>query len=379
AIAAVGAGFWKVTPNHRPFTLVDPSISFPFTKEKISNAVLAIVSLLFPAITIFLVAIIFVPGPTGLTWAPSKQTGPTLRRKLWEWNTGWLGLGLSLALSFFLTLGMKNMFGKPRPDLLSRCDPDYENQAQYALGGYPQVLNGLYLVSSTICRQPDKGILNDGFSSFPSGHSSYSFAGLFYLALYLASKFSVTIPHILPYSYSTFSTSAYTTNKKATSSDSSSPTLPSSSTPQRQQPQTPLRSQSAAPPVYLLLLPLVPLCLAIYISSTRYSDFRHHGFDILFGSLIGILTSWFAFRMYHLPIRRGGGWSWGPRSESKAFGTVLGSGYKDFGENKRNDGHGDRRGDLEWGKAGPSGEGENSQMTSGEYANGTVEPTRGTL
>ncbi|KAL8847705.1 MAG: hypothetical protein Q9221_007266 [Calogaya cf. arnoldii] len=172
AIAAVGAGFWKVTPNHRPFTLVDPSISFPFTKEKISNAVLAIVSLLFPAITIFLVAMIFVPGPTGLTWAPSKQAGPTLRRKLWEWNTGWLGLGLSLALSFFLTQGMKNMFGKPRPDLLSRCDPDYENQAQYALGGYPQVLNGLYLVSSTICRQTDKGVLNDGFSSFPSGHSS---------------------------------------------------------------------------------------------------------------------------------------------------------------------------------------------------------------
>ncbi|KAL8661496.1 MAG: hypothetical protein Q9168_008382, partial [Polycauliona sp. 1 TL-2023] len=172
AIAAAGGGFWKITPNHRPFTLVDPSISFPYTHEKISTAVLAILSVIFPAITVFVVALVFVPGPTGLAWAPSKQTGQTLRRKLWEWNAGWLGLALSLALSLFFTQGMKNMFGKPRPDLLSRCQPDYEHQADYALGGYPQVLNGLYLVSSTICRQPDKGILDDGFSSFPSGHSS---------------------------------------------------------------------------------------------------------------------------------------------------------------------------------------------------------------
>ncbi|CAO1604914.1 hypothetical protein XANCAGTX0491_008454 [Xanthoria calcicola] len=374
AIAAVGAGFWKVTPNHRPFTLVDPSISFPYTHEKISTAVLAVVSLVFPAITIFLVAIIFVPGPSGLRWAPFGQT---LRRKLWEWNTGWLGLALSLALSFVLTQGMKNLFGKPRPDLLSRCDPDYENQAEYALGGYPQVLNGLYLVSSTICRQTDKGMLNDGFSSFPSGHSSYSFAGLTYLSLYLASKFSITIPYLLPFSYSSSSssTSTFANSTNPTRPDSSSPTLPTtapSSSTQRQQ-QTPLRSQSAAPPVYLLLLPLIPLCLAIYISSTRYSDFRHHGFDILFGSLMGIVLSWFSFRMYHLPIRRGGGWSWGPRSDGKAFGTLLGTGgYRVVGATKRDDDVVGQKPDLEWGK-GPTGrEGDHSQGTSGEYVNGTV-------
>ncbi len=388
-----------MTPNHRPFTLVDPSISFPYTHEKISTAVLAVVSLLFPAITIFLVAMIFVPGPSGLRWAPFGQT---LRRKLWEWNTGWLGLGLSLALSFVLTQGMKNLFGKPRPDLLSRCNPDYENQAEYALGGYPQVLNGLYLVSSTICRQTDKGMLNDGFSSFPSGHSSCmvfhppftrplflfgadfpllptdSFAGLTYLSLYLASKFSITIPYLLPFSYSSSSSSTSTfanKNTNPTRPDSSSPTLPTTTpfpSTQRQQ-QTPLRSQSAAPPVYLLLLPLIPLCLAIYISSTRYSDFRHHGFDILFGSLMGIVLSWFSFRMYHLPIRRGGGWSWGPRSEGKAFGTVLGtSGYRVVGATKRDDDVDGQKADLEWGKGPVGREGDQSQGTSGEYVNGTV-------
>ncbi|KAL8807655.1 MAG: hypothetical protein Q9200_004591 [Gallowayella weberi] len=357
AIAAVGAGFWKITPNHRPFTLVDPSISFPYVEhEKISTAVLAVLSLLFPAISIFLVAMIFVPGPS----IPAKTPKSMIwRRKLWEWNTGWLGLGLTLALTFLLTMGMKNLFGKPRPDLLSRCDPDYEHQADYAIGGYPQVLNGLYLVSATICRQTDMGKLNDGFSSFPSGHSSYSWAGLFYLTLYLASKFSITIPYLPPFSYasSTGSSSHTFANVDKTGRpSSSSPTLPP---PASTDPHTPGRSQSAAPPTYLHVLLLIPICLAIYISSTRYSDFRHHGFDILFGSLMGISISWFGFRMYHLPIRRGGGWAWGPRSEARAFGTGIGlGGYREVQRKKEDDNQ-----DLESGK-------DTSQEMSREYVNG---------
>lgn len=204
-----------------------------------------------------------------------------------------------------------------------------------------------------------------------------SFAGLTYLSLYLASKFSITIPYLLPFSYSSSSASTptFANNTNPTGPDSSSPTLPTtapSSSTQRQH-QTPLRSQSAAPPVYLLLLPLIPFCLAIYISSTRYSDFRHHGFDILFGSLMGIVLSWFSFRMYHLPIRRGGGWSWGPRSEGKAFGTLLGTGgYREVGATKRDDDVDGQKADLEWGKGPVGRECDQSQGTSGEYGNGTV-------
>ncbi|KAL8729330.1 MAG: hypothetical protein Q9166_004827 [cf. Caloplaca sp. 2 TL-2023] len=367
AIAAIGAGFWRIVPNHRPFTLVDPSISFPYVEqEKISTAVLAVLSLLFPAITIFLVAMIFVPGSSVPAGTPKSMIW---RRKLWEWNTGWLGLGLTLALSFFLTQGMKNLFGKPRPDLLSRCDPDYENQANHALGGYPLVLNGLYLVSSTICRQKDKGRLNDGFSSFPSGHASYSWAGLFYLALYLASKFSVTVPYLLPFSYtsSASSFSAFATNR-LNHDDQSSPNATLSPSTAQPPNQTPLRSQSAAPPTYLLILPLIPLCLALYISSTRYSDFRHHGFDILFGSFMGIALSYFSFRMYHLPIRRGGGWAWGPRSESRAFGAGVGFGGYRATDPKRDDDH---PGDLELGK----GSGRGTSAGSAEPINGAVHPS----
>lgn len=91
-------------------------------------------------------------------------------------------------------------------------------------------------------------------------------------------------------------------------------------------PQTAFRNQAAAPPLYLFVLPLLPFCVAIYISSTRYSDFRHHGFDILFGSLMGFGLAWAAFRLYHLPIRRSAGWAWGPRSSSRAFGVGVGAG-----------------------------------------------------
>jgi hypothetical protein len=88
----------------------------------------------------------------------------------------------------------------------------------------------------------------------------------------------------------------------------------------------PIRYQAAAPPVWCLVLVLVPVASAIYICSTRFTDFRHQGFDILFGSFIGIVSAWFNFRWYHLPITRGAGWSWGPRSYTRAWGIGVGVG-----------------------------------------------------
>lgn len=86
----------------------------------------------------------------------------------------------------------------------------------------------------------------------------------------------------------------------------------------------PARNQAAAPPNYLLALPLVPICTAIYITATRFNQFFHHGFDIISGSLIGILAAWFAFRWYHLPLSQGSGWSWGARSRDRAFAIGVG-------------------------------------------------------
>lgn len=84
-----------------------------------------------------------------------------------------MGLALACASAFLITDGMKALFGKPRPDLLSRCNPDLANIQKYAVGGYGnQLSEGILLVSYHICRQSDMSVLNDGFYSFPSGHSS---------------------------------------------------------------------------------------------------------------------------------------------------------------------------------------------------------------
>lgn len=251
---------------------------------------------------------------------------------MWEWNTGWMGLALSLAMAFMVTQGMKLLFGKPRPDFLSRCQPDLSRISEFTVNPIGDDFNSNWvLVTSGICTNENDDILQDGFKSFPSGHSSFSWAGLLYLTLFLASKFAVTIPFLPPRPFST--NPAYTSavtrsnlrlknilpthNKSNTDS-----TLLANSDDN----VVPIRYQGAAPPVWCLILVLVPIGSAIYICSTRFTDFRHQGFDILFGSMIGIISSWFSFRWYHLPVTRGAGWSWGPRSYTRAWGIGVGVG-----------------------------------------------------
>jgi membrane-associated phospholipid phosphatase len=286
-----------------------------------------------PGVIILLICFFLVPGPTVPESTPKALIW---RRKLWEWHTGWLGLGLSLASAFLVTNGMKNLFGKPRPDLLSRCNPDVQNLAKYALGSVPNTL-GFNVVSAAICQQTDKSLLNDGFRSFPSGHSSFSAAGLIYTSLFLASKLAITIPFLTPSSYSQngsrFSAFPSRAEKRALETQS----LGDQDKPRHTNNQVQLpsghndaiiaaRNQAAAPPVYLLIFAIIPFFASIYISSTRYSDFMHHGFDILFGYFIGTVTAVFAFRFYHLPISQGAGWSWGPRSRDRSFWAGVGVG-----------------------------------------------------
>ncbi|KAH0565233.1 hypothetical protein GP486_001377 [Trichoglossum hirsutum] len=304
ATVVAGGVFSRITPNKRPFSPVDASISFPFVhKEKVSTAVLVISAVIGPGIVIFLVCLLFIPGPT-----PRSSKWQLWQRKAWELNTGWLGLGLSCAAAFLFTNGSKNLFGKPRPDLLSRCNPDLAKISDYAVGGFgDKVQEGILLVSAAICKNTDKSRLNDGFRSFPSGHSSLSWAGLAYLTLFLSAKFAITIPYLAPRVF----------GKQIQRSSTADRVFDS---------DTPLRSQAAAPPLYLLIIAVIPIGAATYISSTRYSDFRHHGFDILFGSAIGFVSAWFAFRWYHLPVQRGAGYAWGARSPSRAFGIGIGAG-----------------------------------------------------
>ena len=262
---------------------------------------------------------------------------------------GLLGLGLSVIAAWFITNAMKNLFGKPRPDLLSRCEPDLENLAKYIIGGLKgtSTTSG-QLVSPDICKNPDKAKLDDGFRSYPSGHSSSAAAGLIYLSLFIASKFAITIPFVAPSGNGTADASAFTAfpsrtrlpsikvsepdsyelptrNQSLPTSTSLDSALGNPGITRHNRTVAAVRRQAAAPPIYLLVLAIVPFGGSVFIAGSRWWDFRHHAFDILFGYLIGTITAIFAFRWYHLPISRGAGWAWGPRSHDKAFWAGVGS------------------------------------------------------
>lgn len=171
-VALIGYGFYKQDPNQHAFYLSDPSISYPYKEnETVSTAALILASVLAPAVIVF-VGAIFVPG-TAAVGGPKPAMSQLLLRKFWEWNAGWLGLGLALASTWTATQGLKTLLGRPRPDLLGRCNPDTSNIAQYIVSGLGGQISGApSMVDWRICRNQDRTLRIDGFSSFPSGHAS---------------------------------------------------------------------------------------------------------------------------------------------------------------------------------------------------------------
>jgi membrane-associated phospholipid phosphatase len=84
-----------------------------------------------------------------------------------------MGLALALASAWTATQGLKTLIGKPRPDLLARCDPDVARVAEFTVSGLGESVRGAAtLVSWEICRVKSDSLRIDGFASFPSGHSS---------------------------------------------------------------------------------------------------------------------------------------------------------------------------------------------------------------
>ena len=220
------------------------------------------------------------------------------RRAFWEIHVGCLGLCTGLAVTLFVTSGLKDLVGKPRPNLLARCEPDLARISQFIVGGFGDSLNSEAesLVTGAICQQSDHRLLDDSFAAFPSGHSSFSCAGLVYLSLWLCARFSLGLPY-LDLSLNT-------------------PLHPSG----KRQAAASARDKQAAPPLWQTAFAFAPIAAALFICASRYADFHHAGFDIISGAIIGTVFAWTSFRIYHLPIRRGYGLlAWGPRKRRHAF------------------------------------------------------------
>lgn len=102
----------------------------------------------------------------------------TFRPKPYKVQVTILGFLVALMLTSLLTDIIKNAVGRPRPDLISRCIPKK---------GTPENK----LVAWTVCTQTSQHILQEGWRSFPSGHSSFSFSGLGYLSLLVFTRTTV--------------------------------------------------------------------------------------------------------------------------------------------------------------------------------------------
>ncbi|KAK8201771.1 phosphatidic acid phosphatase type 2/haloperoxidase [Phyllosticta paracitricarpa] len=266
------AGFYaldSVEPYHQHFSLQNYTLQYPYAvKERVPVFDLVIIAVLAPAIIIAIYTLVIdglfsnQPPPQGTSSKRRKLSGKyRMKDRLWELNCGVLGLLLSVGAAFTITGTLKNAVGKPRPDLIDRCQPKP--------GSHDPPVYGLS--NHSICTQTDNAILKDGFRSFPSGHSSTAFGGLFYLTIYLAAKMHV------------------------------------------------LDSKGEVWKTFIILIPALGAAL---IAASRIMDARHHPFDVITGSMLGILTAWGAYRQYFPPVtetwRKGRAYpirSWGKEPE----------------------------------------------------------------
>ena len=110
--------------------------------------------------------------------------------------------------------------------------------------------------------------MKDAFRSFPSGHSSSSWGGLFYLSLYLAGKL-----HLLDH-----------------------------------------RGE-----VWKTFVVLAPTLGAALIAISRIEDARHHPFDVITGSMLGAVCAFVAYRQYFPPLHEA--WRKGRAYPIRSWGT----------------------------------------------------------
>ncbi|KAH8816025.1 phosphatidic acid phosphatase type 2/haloperoxidase [Xylogone sp. PMI_703] len=153
-----------------------------------------------------------------------------------------LGLAISLIMTSLLTNIIKNAVGRPRPDLISRCKP--------AVDTPPNTL-----VTISVCTETDKHRLQDGWRSFPSGHSSFAFAGLGFLSLFLCGQLHVFRPHT---------------------------------------------------DISRAIFGFIPLVCAALIAISRCEDYRHDVYDVTCGSILGFAIAYFSYRRYYPRLRSSG-------------------------------------------------------------------------
>ncbi|ONM04978.1 Lipid phosphate phosphatase 2 [Zea mays] len=155
------------------------------------------------------------------------------KKNVYDLHHGILGILYSVLITAVITDAIKDGVGRPRPDFFWRCFPD----------GKPNFNN---ITTDVICHG-EKSVIKEGHKSFPSGHSSWSFAGLGFLAWYLAGK---------------------------------------------------LKAFDRKGHIAKLCLVFLPLLVASLVAVSRVDDYWHHWQDVFAGGIIGLTVASFCYLQF---------------------------------------------------------------------------------
>eukprot|EP00258_Populus_trichocarpa_P039542 XP_024455561.1 lipid phosphate phosphatase 2 isoform X3 [Populus trichocarpa] len=152
------------------------------------------------------------------------------------------GLLFSILVTAVITDSIKNAVGRPRPDFFWRCFPDGKDVYDH--------------LGNVICHG-EKSIIKEGHKSFPSGHTSCSFAGLGFLSLYLSGK---------------------------------------------------LKAFDCKGHVAKLCIVFLPILAACLVAISRVDDYWHHWQDVFAGGLLGLVVATFCYLQFFPPPYHPQGW-----------------------------------------------------------------------
>ncbi|KAJ8770063.1 hypothetical protein K2173_010094 [Erythroxylum novogranatense] len=164
------------------------------------------------------------------------------RKNVYDLHDSTLGLLFAMLITGVITDSIKIAVGRPRPDFFWRCFPDGKD-----------VYDKL---GDVICHGKASEI-KEGHKSFPSGHTSWSFAGLGFLSLYLAGKIKAF-------------------NRKGH--------------------------------VAKLCVVFLPILAASLVGISRVDDYWHHWQDVFTGGLIGLVVATFCYLQFFPPPYNEHGW-----------------------------------------------------------------------
>jgi len=208
-------------PHERQFSLDDATISYPYKGDTVTMTYL-VTSFVSIALIIILIT-------------------PLFKKNIkYNCHQAILGLLLSICTTDLVSIIIKTMVGRYRPDFIAVCDVDFQKvEEQYNY--YRNITSSedygpRNIFNTSICKASKRDLLQER-KSFPSGHSAFAFSSMTFIALYIAGQI-----HLL--------------NKKK---------------------------------AYKVLLVGTPLILALMVVLSRIMDNRHHWQDVTVGSLIGMI------------------------------------------------------------------------------------------